>query len=47
MWSRKKDPGQDPRVKYIIARIRRYETEIEFMEKKLKSAARNKMGKAT
>jgi len=47
MWSGKKDPSQDPRVKDITARIRRYETQIEFMEKNLKSAARNKLGKST
>ena len=47
MWLREKNPGLDPRVKDITARIRRYEAEIEFMEKNLKSDARKKMGKAT
>ncbi|HUJ18361.1 MAG TPA: hypothetical protein VL197_10255 [Nitrospirota bacterium] len=47
MWSRKKNPGLDPRVKDITARIKRYETEIEFMEKDLKSAVRKRMEKAT
>jgi hypothetical protein len=46
MWSGKKDPSKDPRLKDITARIRRYETQIEFMETNLKSAARNKLGKS-
>jgi hypothetical protein len=33
--------------KKMTARIRRFETEIEFMEKNVKSAARKWMGKAT
>jgi hypothetical protein len=47
MWSRKNNSGPDPRVKDITARIKKYETKIEYMENNLKSAARNKMGKAT
>jgi len=47
MWSREKNQGPDRRVKDITARIKRYETEIELMEKNLKSAARKRVENAT
>jgi hypothetical protein len=47
MRSRKRNPGLDSRIKDIAARVRRYETEIEFMEKNLKMTARMRLGKAT
>ncbi len=38
---RGRNPGLDPNVKDITARIRRYETEIELMEKQLKFVRKN------